>query len=633
MNILKRRTASADSILSHFSESSAYTDRTDQTRNSSRPSLIVSPISKIPSVTLTAEVKKSPPALPELQNRYPDSENMYIQTPYENLSDYDDSSEWQNSPDSYITETAEKEADTLIKCKNAENCKFIYHDSKEIAGGHYPFDIKSEEYYLETQKYHDFLRTIAMDKALTTVITFRKDYKEISINEQETYLSEYLEPVLRNLSVTSYIAVWEKGEKEDYQHIHLLLQTRKRSDKLRKALDPSQRNLLFSHGIYTSLADLKTVKNVQSTWSYFMKSPLRIMSNSDTMLTMAWLHISSEYEKWVENPEGKGTITQRCTNLILYLMNKHKVYTLEELSRQAQQEILPFAGLASLQHIISNCRTILHGEPQKDLIELAISTLEKDITYDITENKVRKYLVYQGIDPNAFGICLIQWLQRRGKHNTLVIEGPPDTGKSTFIRTLLSPLYRVGEITNSGDFMYMSCTNKDLIQWEEPCLTHDKVEKFKLVAEGICTMVQVKHKENTQLRRTPLIITTNYPVWRYCTQAEPALTVRMHITSFKKPARKFPDWLKLTNTRELPPYGAQKKKRTENATVTRPVPEEKRLQDSTIRIHYGLNTRISLQDTEEADKISEGNRSTITTSDWQKFINHMYRKFKDSETL
>lgn len=568
--------------------------------------------------------------MPQLHSQQRATTSQEINTPYENISDYDDSSEWPNSPDSYIEHTPHIATEDYIKCKNAENCLFKWHDSASIDGGIYGFDLKSDEYYLDSEMYHDFLNQIHREGALTTIISFSADYKGVGIDLEMSYLTIYLEPLLRKQSVTKYIAVWETGE-NSYNHIHVLLQTTRRADKLRKALETSHRQLNMDYRVNTTLAQMKKIKNIKSTWAYFMKNPTRIMSNSETMLQMAWLHISTGYEKWIENPEGKGTVTQRCANLITYLMNKHKVYSLEELARVAQEELLPYVSLGCLQHIINNCRSILQCVPQQDLIELALSTLT-DTDTDINLNTVRKYLIYQNIDPEAFGLSLIQWLQRRGKRNTIVIEGPPDTGKSTFIRALLSPIYRVGEITHSGDFMYTSCVNKDIIQWEEPCITSDKVEKFKTITEGQATMIQIKHKENTQLRRTPIIITTNNPVWKYCSSAETALRARMHIIHFEKSAKNFPTWVKLTAEKETPKQTHKAKPSTDTTpTITTPV-NERRLQDSTLRIHYRDNTRIPSVYLDKSEA-TDNTRSNITTTDWQRFIHYMYNKYSDTETI
>jgi len=90
----------------------------------------------------------------------------------------------------------------------------------------------------------------------------------------------------------------------------------------------------------------------------------------------------------------------------------------------------------------------------------------------------------------------------------------------TYLLTYL-PLIRLfsyGEITNSNIFMYQSCIGKQFFLWKQPLITVRELEKFKLVAEGTPANVAIKFRERDRLYRTPMIITTNHPIWRFCSK-------------------------------------------------------------------------------------------------------------------
>ena len=93
-------------------------------------------------------------------------------------------------------------------------------------------------------------------------------------------------------------------------------------------------------------------------------------------------------------------------------------------------------------------------------------------------------------------------------------------------------IYRFGEITNSNSFMYQNCIDKDLILWEEPLIGNSELEKFKLVSEGSPTEVSIKFRAPEKLERTPLLITTNHHIWRFCSNEESALRNRCYIHTF-----------------------------------------------------------------------------------------------------
>jgi len=80
--------------------------------------------------------------------------------------------------------------------------------------------------------------------------------------------------------------------------------------------------------------------------------------------------------------------------------------------------------------------------------------------------------------------------------------------------------------------MYQNCIDKDIIVWEEPLIGNSELKKFKLVSEGTPTEVAIKFRAPEKSERTPLLITTNHHIWRYCSSEEPALRNRCYLYNF-----------------------------------------------------------------------------------------------------
>ena len=95
-------------------------------------------------------------------------------------------------------------------------------------------------------------------------------------------------------------------------------------------------------------------------------------------------------------------------------------------------------------------------------------------------------------------------------------------------RPLLN-LVEYGEITNSSQFMFQNCINKQLLVWEEPLIGHTEIEKCKLVFEGSTTEDSIKYRGPYRMRRTTVLITTNHPLWRHCTSEEQAFINRSYV--------------------------------------------------------------------------------------------------------
>uniref|UniRef100_A0A0L8FGN6 Parvovirus non-structural protein 1 helicase domain-containing protein n=1 Tax=Octopus bimaculoides TaxID=37653 RepID=A0A0L8FGN6_OCTBM len=100
--------------------------------------------------------------------------------------------------------------------------------------------------------------------------------------------------------------------------------------------------------------------------------------------------------------------------------------------------------------------------------------------------------------------------QKIPKINTFALEGVPSSGKSYIARSN-SAMFRYSEtIQGTSSFPSQDMYETELCLFEEPNTTLKTLQTFKLT-EGADTAVAVKFKPSVTIKRTPIIITSNYP--------------------------------------------------------------------------------------------------------------------------
>lgn len=154
--------------------------------------------------------------------------------------------------------------------------------------------------------------------------------------------------------------------------------------------------------------------------------------------------------------------------------------------------------------------------------------------YDVTTSKVlfRKWLDHQEFEEPTFMADLFNVLEKKlPKKNTFVLQGRPNAGKSWVLRSLVPLFMFYGEVRagDSYNFMWQDCLDCSLLFIEEIMVTDKIVEQCKLIFEGAETYVHVKQRGDALLTRTPVLITCNSPIWKWCMQEKEALQARMYV--------------------------------------------------------------------------------------------------------
>ena len=174
----------------------------------------------------------------------------------------------------------------------------------------------------------------------------------------------------------------------------------------------------------------------------------------------------------------------------------------------------------------------------KEVIEFAEKQEFKDCrSLADTGELLLMWLGYHNIMYYMWRDAVINVLTKaKNKINTLCLEGVSNAGKSFWTRPLKRIFRFYGEMdTQAGyRFIYQDCVNKPIIFFEEPNLIPEAAQKFKLIAEGENTYVSIKNKEDELLERTPVILTTKNPLWKWCNAEEHAFKNRMYYFIFNR---------------------------------------------------------------------------------------------------
>uniref|UniRef100_A0AAU7E1U0 NS1 protein n=1 Tax=Coleura bat parvovirus TaxID=3141917 RepID=A0AAU7E1U0_9VIRU len=318
------------------------------------------------------------------------------------------------------------------------------------------------------------------------------------------------------------IAVVEKGPTKNY-HIHILIFSPQRTDNLIRSI----KTKLQGTGAFNIHGQI--IKNLYNFICYIRKDPLLVYHNHYDMYTLFNIDIDQKNSQL----ETANTLADFKHQLI-HLLLENNITDINELMGEYPGVIAPWLHKTALHKIFDNCLQFVQAINKKTTNILQI--IHSNTCSNTNINRIFRILNHNNIDIDNFNTKLKKWLLKtEPKRNTFVLLGQPNTGKSIFARGLLSIIPLSGEIVNGNAFNYMNLQYKNYGIWEEPTISDENVEKFKLVAEGASTLVDVKHKQPFMLHRTPIIITTNDELHKYVSNTEQALDVRCFKTYFEKP--------------------------------------------------------------------------------------------------
>ena len=137
------------------------------------------------------------------------------------------------------------------------------------------------------------------------------------------------------------------------------------------------------------------------------------------------------------------------------------------------------------------------------------------MTYDESSVAIYKLLEFQ-LKEKMFEFCnqLLDIIEyRTSKTNCFVVISPPSAGKNFFFDGIRDYFLNAGQMNNPNkynQFAYQDCHNRRIIFWNEPNYEPRELENLKMLFAGDNLSANVKCKPQANVKRTPIIVTSNY---------------------------------------------------------------------------------------------------------------------------
>nr|QBJ04592.1 NS1 [Tasmanian devil-associated chapparvovirus 5] len=324
-------------------------------------------------------------------------------------------------------------------------------------------------------------------------------------------------------------------------HCHCIMQTPARPDSVRRSMQSAWEKLQTSE-IWTrnwgeectlDLIKMQRCHKPEALLGYITKHPQWIIANNEQILQLAY-----DQDMWGKNERFKQEQPQQTTSSDMNEMSRTFVdiimeggcKSLEDMIKHNPEAMSKFLHRPGLDKIVQNCLSFVKATAGHITLQ-TFAKSEPDPTV------IHTVLLHQGIKPSEFDNIFHKWFMKKElKKNTLVLQGPSNTGKSATIAGL-KQCCPWGEIINGINFQYEGLIDQAIGVWEEPIVIPDNAEKWKQVSEGMTTAIQVKYKKPYILPRVPIIVTTNHDMWRFCSGEEAMMRNRMWLFHFNYPVK------------------------------------------------------------------------------------------------
>lgn len=116
---------------------------------------------------------------------------------------------------------------------------------------------------------------------------------------------------------------------------------------------------------------------------------------------------------------------------------------------------------------------------------------------------------------------------QNSKINTVVIVGPPNSGKNFFVDAIQMFCLNTGKLENPSrncNFPWMHGFNRRFLKWNEARLDPYYHEQVLDLLQGLSFSIKIKFKPDAMLTKTPLIVMSNYDVF----PNEPRFNIRYY---------------------------------------------------------------------------------------------------------
>lgn len=172
-----------------------------------------------------------------------------------------------------------------------------------------------------------------------------------------------------------------------------------------------------------------------------------------------------------------------------------------------------------------------------------INSTDKD--YALHVSKLQNWLKLNSIDEKEFAhVTYNHFMQKSGKKNNLFLKGPPSTGKSMVIESLISCHFnftRLTGVNETSSFNFASLIHANACLMDEIKVTNHLFETWKLLAAGQTFTSDVKYHEKCEVSNCVLYTASNYEIDLFCTvpSARDAIDARTHTFDISQPCNEY----------------------------------------------------------------------------------------------
>nr|QTE03798.1 MAG: nonstructural protein 1 [Cygnus atratus Chaphamaparvovirus] len=336
---------------------------------------------------------------------------------------------------------------------------------------------------------------------------------------------------------TEWIVISEHN-KDGIFHVHGLVKNNFRTDSWRRSIQ-SAWNIMsvnpqwinkFGTGCTMDCLKCQKAHKPGALMEYMTKDPVWICGNTDRILQLSYDMVMWDMgARFAAEPEPKPINLDAANPMISELLGAitmKNCKSLEDLMRAEPDLVVKYLHRPGFQAVVQNCLT--YAKCTKANWKLSVFQ-----NSPCDPSTIHAFLLHQGVDIDRWDLTFYRWITKQnGKKNTICIEGPSNTGKtSLFIG--LKQICPCGEIVNAQNFNYEGLYEQYWGVWDEPLCADEQAEKFKQIAGGEPCAIPIKHKKPVQLPQMPILITTNRPFWFWCPTQEAMFRNRFELFYFK----------------------------------------------------------------------------------------------------
>lgn len=176
-----------------------------------------------------------------------------------------------------------------------------------------------------------------------------------------------------------------------------------------------------------------------------------------------------------------------------------------------------------IRNWIHIARVLVFQESLKQRFERAKKKFEEDNDMSLQEETIQMFkeiLKMNKIsEEEFFRQTFAHFTQMSKKKNNLFFYGPPSTGKTMIMNSLVECHFNFSRLTgliSNSSFNFSGLIHTNACFMDECKLTDNQFEQWKLLASGLPMSTDVKYKDRCDVKGVVLYTCSNYPIEMYC---------------------------------------------------------------------------------------------------------------------